>query len=29
VAADATTINDRPIRRSLVRKVRDWFLRAA
>jgi 8-oxo-dGTP diphosphatase len=29
VAADATTIDDRPIRRSLVRKVRDWFLRAA
>jgi 8-oxo-dGTP diphosphatase len=29
VAADATTINDRPVRRSLVRKVRDWFLRAA
>jgi 8-oxo-dGTP diphosphatase len=29
VAADVTTINDRPIRRSLVRKVRDWFLRAA
>ncbi|HEY0912399.1 MAG TPA: NUDIX hydrolase [Bradyrhizobium sp.] len=33
VAADsadnATTINDQPMRRSLVRKVRDWFLRAA
>jgi 8-oxo-dGTP diphosphatase len=29
VVADATTIDDRPIRRSLVRKVRDWFLRAA
>jgi 8-oxo-dGTP diphosphatase len=29
VAADATTIDDRPIRRSLVRKVRDWFLCAA
>ena len=28
-ADDATTINDRPVRRSLVRKVRDWFLRAA
>jgi hypothetical protein len=29
-AADsAAAINDRPVRRSLVRKVRDWLRRAA